>query len=84
MNLIERAKNMLTIPKLEWPCGRNRNCRLRNLLLIGYVLPMAILASLGKVMGGLYAAAHSELIFSGFSYRFCFNRYFILYFHLCN
>ena len=63
MNLIERAKNMLTTPKTEWLVVETETASPQSLL-IGYVLPMAILASLGKVLGGLvWAGAFGTYFF---------------------
>lgn len=52
MNLIERAKNMLTIPKAEWLVVETEMATPQSLL-ISYVLPMAIIASIGKILSGL-------------------------------
>jgi len=53
MNLIERAKNMLTIPKAEWLVVETETATPQSLLL-SYVLPMAIIASIGKILTGLF------------------------------
>lgn len=52
MNLIERAKNMIASPKTEWLVIESETATPRSLL-ISYVLPMAIVASIGKVLTGL-------------------------------
>lgn len=51
MNLIERAKNILITPKTEWIVIDNEQATPMSLL-TGYVLPLAILASLAKVIQG--------------------------------
>jgi hypothetical protein len=52
MNLVERAKNMLTIPKAEWLVVEAETATPQSLL-ISYVLPMAVIASIGKILSGL-------------------------------
>ncbi|HSV09996.1 MAG TPA: Yip1 family protein [Hanamia sp.] len=52
MNLIERAKNMLVTPKAEWLLIETEIATPKSLL-ISYVLPMAIIASIGKILTGL-------------------------------
>jgi hypothetical protein len=52
MNLIERAKNMLVTPKAEWLLIETEIATPQSLL-ISYVLPMAIIASIGKILTGL-------------------------------
>ena len=52
MNLIERAKNMIASPKTEWLVIESETATPRSLL-ISYVLPMGIIASIGKVLTGL-------------------------------
>jgi len=52
MNLIERAKNMLTIPKGEWLVIEAETAT-PQFLLTNYVLPMAIISSIGKILSGL-------------------------------
>lgn len=51
MNLIERVKNMLTIPKAEWLVVETETATPQSLL-ISFVLPMAIIASIGKILSG--------------------------------
>ncbi|MEP6615023.1 MAG: Yip1 family protein [Ginsengibacter sp.] len=54
MNLIDRAKKMITVPKTEWLAVDAENSTPRSLL-GSYVLPMAIISSLGiLIMGLLY------------------------------
>ncbi|MEO8719917.1 MAG: Yip1 family protein [Ginsengibacter sp.] len=52
MNLIERAKNMLITPKTEWVVAQTEPATPQSLLL-SYVLPMAVIASIGKILSGL-------------------------------
>jgi hypothetical protein len=52
MNLIERAKNMLSIPKTEWLLIESETST-PQFLLTNYVLPMAIISSIGKILSGL-------------------------------
>ena len=52
MNLIERVKNMLTTPRTEWLVVETETATPKSLL-TGYVLPLAILASLGQHILGL-------------------------------
>ncbi|HEU5364007.1 MAG TPA: Yip1 family protein [Hanamia sp.] len=52
MNLIERAKNILASPKTEWVVIETETAT-PQYLLINYVLPMAIIASIGKILTGL-------------------------------
>jgi hypothetical protein len=63
MNLIERAKNMITTPKTEWLVVESEMPTTQSLL-ISYVLPLAILASIGRILSGL--------VWGGF-----FNAYFV-------
>lgn len=53
MNIIERAKNMLMTPKTEWLVVDTEQATPMSLL-TGYVLPLAILASLAKILNGLF------------------------------
>jgi Yip1-like protein len=52
MNLIERAKNILASPKTEWLVIDSETATPQSLL-ITYVLPMAIIASIGQILTGL-------------------------------
>ncbi len=51
MNLIQRAKNMITSPKTEWLVVETESTTPGSLF-IGYVLPMAIISSIGSVLRG--------------------------------
>ncbi len=55
MNLIERAKKIITTPKSEWLVIDSETSTPGSLLM-GYVLPMAIIASLGAFLKGLLFA----------------------------
>lgn len=52
MYLVDRVKNMLSTPKSEWLVVDRERATPQSLL-IGYVLPLAILASLGELLHGL-------------------------------
>lgn len=52
MNLIERVKNIIITPKTEWSVIESESITPASLL-INYVLPMAIISSLGEVMAGM-------------------------------
>lgn len=52
MNLIERAKNIITTPKTEWLVIETETATPGSLL-SSYVLPMAIISSLGTLFRGL-------------------------------
>jgi hypothetical protein len=52
MNLIERAKNILTNPKKEWLIIETETADPKSLL-VNYVLPMVIISSLGNLMTGM-------------------------------
>jgi hypothetical protein len=52
MNLIERAKNIILTPKTEWPIIDTETATPGSLL-GSYVLPMAIISSLGALFAGL-------------------------------
>ncbi len=60
MNLIERAKNIITTPKTEWLVIDTETATLRSLL-VSYVLPMAIISSLGALIKGLLWAGTGGL-----------------------
>ncbi len=49
MNLIDRVKKILTTPKTEWEVINNETATPGSLF-TGYVLPLAIFASLGTVL----------------------------------
>ena len=49
MNLIERVKNILITPKTEWEVINGESATPMSLL-TGYVLPLAIVASIGTVL----------------------------------
>ncbi|MDQ6755663.1 MAG: YIP1 family protein [Bacteroidota bacterium] len=51
MNLIERVKNIITTPKTEWLAIETETATPGSLL-VSYVLPMAIIASLGALIKG--------------------------------
>ena len=52
MNLIERVKNILLTPKTEWDVINGETATPQSLL-IGFVLPMAVVAAVGSVLKGL-------------------------------
>lgn len=56
MNLVDRIKNILTTPKTEWLVVNTESATPQSLL-IGYVLPLAILASLGQLLKGLWVSS---------------------------
>jgi hypothetical protein len=49
MNIIERVKNILITPKTEWEVINAESATPQSLLM-GYVLPMAVVASLGAIL----------------------------------
>ena len=51
MNLPKRVKNILTVPKTEWLVVDSESGTPQSLLM-GYVLPMAIISSLGSILRG--------------------------------
>lgn len=55
MNIIDRAKNMIMTPKTEWLVVNTEQATPMTLL-TGYVLPLAIIASLAKIFQGLLFA----------------------------
>lgn len=55
MNIIDRVKNILTTPKTEWLVIDTEQATPMTLL-TGYVLPLAILASLANVLRSLFFA----------------------------
>jgi hypothetical protein len=52
MNLIERVKNILITPKTEWDVINGETATPQSLL-IGYVLPLAVVAAVGSLLKGL-------------------------------
>ena len=52
MNLIDRVKNILLTPKTEWDVINGETATPQSLLM-GYVLPMSIVGSLGSILSGL-------------------------------
>ena len=55
MNIVDRVKNILMTPKTEWLVVDTEQATPMTLL-TGYVLPLAILASLAKILNGLFFA----------------------------
>lgn len=55
MNLIERVKNILITPKTEWDVINGETATPQSLLM-GYVLPMSLVAAVGPVLSGLMFA----------------------------
>ena len=55
MNLIERVKNILITPKTEWDVINGETATTQSLLM-GYVLPLAIVAAVGSLLKGLLFA----------------------------
>lgn len=55
MNLIERVKNILITPKTEWEVINGETDTTQSLLM-GYVLPLAIVAAVGSLLKGLLFA----------------------------
>ena len=56
MKLIERAKNILITPKTEWLVVDTEPATLQSILM-NYVLPLAIFASIGKILTGIMPSA---------------------------
>ena len=52
MNLIERVKNILITPKTDWEVINGETATSQSLLM-GYVLPLAIIAAVGSLLKGL-------------------------------
>lgn len=52
MNIIERVKNILITPKTEWEVINGETATPQSLLM-GYVLPLAVIASVGSLLKGL-------------------------------
>ena len=55
MNLIERVKNILITPKTEWAVIDGETATPPSLL-IGYVLPLAVVAAVGSLLKGFLFA----------------------------
>ena len=55
MNLIERVKNILITPKTEWDVINGETATSQSLLM-GYVLPLAVVAAIGPLLTGLLFA----------------------------
>lgn len=55
MNIIERVKNILLTPKTEWEVINGETATPQSLLM-GYVLPLAIVAAVGSLLKGLLFA----------------------------
>jgi hypothetical protein len=51
MNLIDRVKNILITPKTEWDVIDNETANPQSLLM-GYVLPLAIISAVGPLLTG--------------------------------
>ncbi|MEO6681578.1 MAG: Yip1 family protein [Ginsengibacter sp.] len=52
MNLIERVKNILLTPKTEWLVIDTETASPQSMLM-SYVLPLAIISALGRLLGGM-------------------------------
>ncbi|HQW84547.1 MAG TPA: Yip1 family protein [Ferruginibacter sp.] len=55
MNIIDRVKNILLTPKTEWQVISGETASPQSLLM-GYVLPLAVIASLGSLLKGFLFA----------------------------
>jgi hypothetical protein len=55
MNLIERVKNMLITPQTEWAVIDNESATPQSLLM-GYILPLAVVSAIGPLLGALIFA----------------------------
>ena len=62
MNLIDRVKNILITPKTEWEVINGETATAQSLLM-GYVLPLAIVASAGSLLKGLLFAGTNGMKF---------------------
>ena len=62
MNIIERVKNILITPKTEWEVIKGETATPQSLL-IGYVLPLALVAAAGSLLKGLLFAGTFGLKF---------------------
>ena len=57
MNLVERAKNIITTPKTEWAVIASEEPDIQQIL-IGYVLPLALIPAIASILGwGILATA---------------------------
>ena len=50
MNLIDRAKNIITSPKTEWDVVANEEPNIQQII-TGYVFPLALLPAIAMVIG---------------------------------
>jgi len=50
MNLVERAKNIITTPKTEWAVVASEEPNIQQILM-GYVLPLALIPAIASVIG---------------------------------
>jgi hypothetical protein len=64
MNLVERAKNMIVSPKTEWNAVAAEEPNIQQIL-IGYVLPLALIPTLATIIGW---GAIGILGFTSFTY----------------
>ena len=64
MNLVERAKNIITSPKTEWEAIANEEPNVQQIL-IGYVLPLALIPTIATIIGW---GAIGILGFTSFTY----------------
>jgi len=62
MNLIERVKNILITPKTEWDVINGETATPQSLLM-GYVLPLSIVAAVGSLLKGFLFAGVLSLKF---------------------
>ena len=62
MNLIERVKNILLTPKTEWDVINGETATTQSLLM-GYVLPLSIVAAVGSLLKGFLFAGSIGLKF---------------------
>jgi Yip1 domain len=60
MNLIERIKNILITPKTEWDVINGETATAQSLLM-GYVLPLAVVGAVGGLLRGLLFAGSGVL-----------------------
>lgn len=52
MNLVEKAKNILTNPKQEWEASINEKTTFSSLL-TGYIVPLALVGAIAAFVGGM-------------------------------
>jgi hypothetical protein len=50
MNLVERAKNIITTPKTEWAVVASEEPNIQQIL-IGYVFPLALIPAIASIIG---------------------------------